>query len=125
VGPGAGRPSPPSRRRAGYQGDKDEAGRAEGLGWWPCTIGGLEGSSRYLGEFKAGKPHGRGRLQLPEGTVAVGCFQEGKQSGPCGITFANGDRVFGDSALRWSEKDGLFWKVRGGNERLVGVPFAG
>jgi len=73
-----------------YEGEFKE-GKYHGKG--QHTLG---SGSTYVGEFENGKYHGRGTAKLMSGSTYVGEFRDGKMNGQITFTAANGNKYVGE-----------------------------
>ena len=66
--------------------------------WWNNCFGiyKSDDSSKYVGEWKKGKPHGQGTEIYANGDNYVGEFRDGKAKGKGTYTYANGDKTAGE-----------------------------
>ena len=71
----------------------------------------------YLGEYKDGKKHGKGRYTWSDGGIYVGNWKDGKFNGQGTYTFSNGGSFVG----LW--KDSAPWNISGYNEKGEFVKF--
>ena len=56
----------------------------------------LKDGSKYTGEARGKKPHGKGRMAYPNGDFYEGTFVKGKRNGKGVYVFKDGERYEGD-----------------------------
>ncbi len=66
--------------------------------WWNNCFGtyNSDDGSKYVGEWKKGKPNGQGTKSYANGDNYVGEFRDGKTRGKGTYTYANGDKTSGE-----------------------------
>ena len=89
-------PEPQARQSFSYRGDCVD-GKAEGKGKheWRVRDGGVWVFTVYKGEYRDGRPHGRGKATYPNGARYVGEYRLGKSQGRGTLHYANGNRYVG------------------------------
>jgi len=85
--------------------------------WHDCT-GTITSSNgnEYSGEFKDGKPHGRGTFKFAAGDKYVGEFLNGKRHGQGTFEFVNGDKYVGEYKNGERDGKGIFTFAKSGNK---------
>ena len=73
--------------------EKGSTGTTQGYGTYTDTFG---REYAYMGELKDGKPNGRGRGALNDGTVYEGLWMDGKKCGHGTLTYSNGNAYEGN-----------------------------
>jgi TonB family protein len=87
-------PNPRADETVTWSGRCYPGGPATGTGVMEWRYGGRV--SRYEGDLREGRPHGRGIFTAPNGNRYEGEHREGKRHGRGVFTFANGDRYDGE-----------------------------
>jgi len=87
-------PNPKPNETATWSG-KCVNGYGSGYGTFQWYKDGKEGSSKYIGEMKNGKEHGKGVLIFANGEKYKGSFVDGKKHGKGTFNYANGDQYSG------------------------------
>ncbi len=95
-------------------------------GFWDNCQGSFTQSSdnsKYIGDFRNGRPNGQGTLTWPDGTKYMGQFLDGNVWGQGTLTWTNGDKYIGEfhggkmdgiGTFIWANGQTYTGKFRGG-----------